>query len=83
MFNILLIYIRVKCHFSPCGLSHFVSLVQRFHFSPVGSKKFHRCHLVHLVNLSIFSVNGKGNSVILFVHDPEFLRTTLEIRRVL
>ncbi|MFS7916201.1 hypothetical protein Hanom_Chr02g00174351 [Helianthus anomalus] len=36
--------IRVKCHFSPCGLGHFVSLVQMFHFSPVGPKRFHRCH---------------------------------------
>ncbi|MFS7939117.1 hypothetical protein Hanom_Chr05g00447941 [Helianthus anomalus] len=37
-------FIRVKCHFSPCGLGHFVSLVQRFHSLPVGSKRFHRCH---------------------------------------
>ncbi|MFS8034294.1 hypothetical protein Hanom_Chr17g01579481 [Helianthus anomalus] len=36
--------IRVKCHFSPCSLSHFSSLVQRFHFSPIGSKRFQRCH---------------------------------------
>ncbi|MFS8019084.1 hypothetical protein Hanom_Chr15g01399711 [Helianthus anomalus] len=38
------IYERVKCHFSPCGLGHFASLVQRFHFSPVGPKRFHHCH---------------------------------------
>ncbi|MFS7981570.1 hypothetical protein Hanom_Chr10g00952541 [Helianthus anomalus] len=37
-------YKRVKCHFSPCGFSHFASLVQKFHFSPVGPKRFHRCH---------------------------------------
>ncbi|KAJ0938913.1 hypothetical protein HanRHA438_Chr02g0055091 [Helianthus annuus] len=35
---------RVKCHFSPCGLDHFVSLVQMFYFSPLGPKLFHRCH---------------------------------------
>ncbi|MFS7903179.1 hypothetical protein Hanom_Chr01g00020951 [Helianthus anomalus] len=35
---------RVKCHFSPCGLGYFVSLLQRFHFSPVGPKMFRRCH---------------------------------------
>ncbi|MFS7965712.1 hypothetical protein Hanom_Chr09g00765431 [Helianthus anomalus] len=35
---------RVKCHFSPCGLGHFASLVQRFHFSLVGPKRFHYCH---------------------------------------
>ncbi|MFS7895849.1 hypothetical protein Hanom_Chr00s003574g01713511 [Helianthus anomalus] len=38
------IIIRVKCHFSPCGLGHFASLVQRFQFSPVGPKRFHHCH---------------------------------------
>ncbi|MFS7944020.1 hypothetical protein Hanom_Chr06g00507061 [Helianthus anomalus] len=38
------IYNRVKCHFSPSGLDYFVSLVQMFHFSPVGPKRFHRCH---------------------------------------
>ncbi|MFS7961182.1 hypothetical protein Hanom_Chr08g00711831 [Helianthus anomalus] len=35
---------RVKCHFSPCDLGHFGTLVQRFHFSSVGPKRFHRCH---------------------------------------
>ncbi|KAJ0732763.1 putative Clp, repeat (R) domain, Clp domain superfamily protein [Helianthus annuus] len=35
---------RVKCHFCPCGLGHSASLVQRFYFSPVGRKRFHRCH---------------------------------------
>ncbi|KAJ0884291.1 hypothetical protein HanPSC8_Chr10g0432031 [Helianthus annuus] len=35
---------RVKCYFSPYGLGHFSSLVQRFHFSHVGPKWFHRCH---------------------------------------
>ncbi|MFS7969763.1 hypothetical protein Hanom_Chr09g00812971 [Helianthus anomalus] len=35
---------RVKCHFSPYGLGHFTSLVQRFNFSPMGPKRFHRCH---------------------------------------
>ncbi|MFS7949826.1 putative exostosin [Helianthus anomalus] len=30
--------------FESCGLCHFVSLVQRFHFSSVGPKRFHRCH---------------------------------------
>ncbi|MFS8005247.1 hypothetical protein Hanom_Chr13g01235131 [Helianthus anomalus] len=39
-----IIFLRVKCHFRPCGLGHFASLVQRFHFSPVGLKRFHRCH---------------------------------------
>ncbi|MFS7902562.1 hypothetical protein Hanom_Chr01g00012701 [Helianthus anomalus] len=39
-----LLIIRVKCHFSVCGLGYFVSLVQRFHFSHVGPKRFHRCH---------------------------------------
>ncbi|MFS8004653.1 hypothetical protein Hanom_Chr13g01228341 [Helianthus anomalus] len=38
------IRLRVKCHFRPCDLGYFVSLVQRFHFSSVGSKRFHRCH---------------------------------------
>ncbi|MFS7930733.1 putative Endonuclease/exonuclease/phosphatase superfamily [Helianthus anomalus] len=33
------IFKRVKCHFSPCGLGHFDSLVQRFHFSHVGPKR--------------------------------------------
>ncbi|MFS7963714.1 hypothetical protein Hanom_Chr08g00741591 [Helianthus anomalus] len=42
--KITIIYIRVKCHFSHCGLGHFASLVQRFHFSHVGPKRFHRCH---------------------------------------
>ncbi|MFS7949339.1 hypothetical protein Hanom_Chr06g00570431 [Helianthus anomalus] len=44
--NELLDYIsfRVKCHFSPCGLGHFSSLVQKFHFSHVGPKRFHHCH---------------------------------------
>ncbi|MFS7969005.1 hypothetical protein Hanom_Chr09g00804101 [Helianthus anomalus] len=32
---------RVKCHFSPYGLGYFVSLVQRFHFSPVDPKRFY------------------------------------------
>ncbi|MFS7936052.1 hypothetical protein Hanom_Chr05g00410861 [Helianthus anomalus] len=40
----IIIFSRVKCHFSPCGLGHFVRLVQRFHFSLVGPKRFHRCH---------------------------------------
>ncbi|MFS8031478.1 hypothetical protein Hanom_Chr17g01546381 [Helianthus anomalus] len=35
---------RVKCYFSPCGLGHFASLVQMFHFSHVGPKRFHRRH---------------------------------------
>ncbi|MFS7927923.1 hypothetical protein Hanom_Chr04g00314831 [Helianthus anomalus] len=35
---------RVKCPFSPCGMSHFVGLVQMFHFSSVGPKLFHYCH---------------------------------------
>ncbi|MFS8006161.1 hypothetical protein Hanom_Chr14g01246011 [Helianthus anomalus] len=35
---------RVKCHFNPRALSHFTSLVQMFHFSHVGPKRFHRCH---------------------------------------
>ncbi|MFS8001106.1 hypothetical protein Hanom_Chr13g01186301 [Helianthus anomalus] len=35
---------RVKCHFSPCGLGYFISLVQMFHFSLVGPKRFHRYH---------------------------------------
>ncbi|MFS7943002.1 hypothetical protein Hanom_Chr06g00495151 [Helianthus anomalus] len=35
---------RFKCHFSPCCLGHFASLVQMFHFSYVGPKRFHRCH---------------------------------------
>ncbi|KAJ0610927.1 hypothetical protein HanHA300_Chr01g0009381 [Helianthus annuus] len=26
---------RVKCHFRPIGLGHFVCLIQRFHFSHV------------------------------------------------
>ncbi|MFS8023482.1 hypothetical protein Hanom_Chr16g01451981 [Helianthus anomalus] len=39
---------KVKCHFSPCGLDHFTSLVQKFHFSHVGSKRFHRCHFCPL-----------------------------------
>ncbi|MFS7934149.1 hypothetical protein Hanom_Chr05g00388211 [Helianthus anomalus] len=34
---------RVKCHFSPCGLGHFTNLVQRFYFSFMASKMFHRC----------------------------------------
>ncbi|MFS7957285.1 hypothetical protein Hanom_Chr07g00664551 [Helianthus anomalus] len=38
------VFFRVKCHFSPYGLGHFTSLVQMFHFSPMGPKKFHRCH---------------------------------------
>ncbi|MFS7966285.1 hypothetical protein Hanom_Chr09g00772031 [Helianthus anomalus] len=38
------INLRVKCHFSPCGLGHFCSLLQMFHFSLMGSKMFHRCH---------------------------------------
>ncbi|MFS7927970.1 hypothetical protein Hanom_Chr04g00315391 [Helianthus anomalus] len=41
---ILHIKIRVKCHFSPCGLDHFTSLVQMFHLSYVVPKRFHRCH---------------------------------------
>ncbi|KAF5767854.1 hypothetical protein HanXRQr2_Chr14g0629571 [Helianthus annuus] len=40
---VLYIYSRVKCYFSPCGLFHFASLVQRFHFSHVGPKIFHCC----------------------------------------
>ncbi|KAJ0512538.1 putative protein kinase AGC-NDR family [Helianthus annuus] len=28
----MIIKTRVKCHFSPCGLGHFATLVQRFHF---------------------------------------------------
>ncbi|MFS7969979.1 hypothetical protein Hanom_Chr09g00815591 [Helianthus anomalus] len=39
---------RVKCHFSPCGCVHFASLVQMFHFSPVGPKKFYCCHFSQL-----------------------------------
>ncbi|MFS7996134.1 hypothetical protein Hanom_Chr12g01126291 [Helianthus anomalus] len=35
---------RVKCHFTSCGSGHFASLVQRFYFSHVGPKRFHRCH---------------------------------------
>ncbi|KAJ0736518.1 putative DNA-directed RNA polymerase [Helianthus annuus] len=42
------ILLRVKCDFSPCGLGHFASLVQRFHFSLVGPKRFHRCHFSQL-----------------------------------
>ncbi|MFS8024292.1 hypothetical protein Hanom_Chr16g01461531 [Helianthus anomalus] len=35
VFQIFLLIINgVKCHFNPCGLGHFVSLVQRFHFRP-------------------------------------------------
>ncbi|MFS7977612.1 putative transcription factor, K-box [Helianthus anomalus] len=47
IFN-LIIFSRVKCHFSPCGLGYFGSLVQKFHFSHVGSKRFHRCHFCPL-----------------------------------
>ncbi|MFS7934645.1 hypothetical protein Hanom_Chr05g00394041 [Helianthus anomalus] len=51
-------YFGVKCHFSPCGLGHFASLVQRFHFSPMGPKRFHRCHFSPLGYLyPFFSVN--------------------------
>ncbi|MFS7971716.1 hypothetical protein Hanom_Chr09g00836061 [Helianthus anomalus] len=39
-----LLILRVKCHFSPCGLDHFANLVQMFHFSPVSSKRFHHFH---------------------------------------
>ncbi|MFS8027446.1 hypothetical protein Hanom_Chr16g01498811 [Helianthus anomalus] len=42
-YNYNITYIRVKCHFSPCGLSHFTSLVQMFHFPPVGPKRFYLC----------------------------------------
>ncbi|MFS7941927.1 hypothetical protein Hanom_Chr06g00482041 [Helianthus anomalus] len=35
---------RVKCHFNPCGLGHFASLVQRFHFWHVGPKRFRCCY---------------------------------------
>ncbi|MFS8016818.1 hypothetical protein Hanom_Chr15g01373011 [Helianthus anomalus] len=33
---VVVVIVVVKCHFNPCGLGHFVSLVQRFHFSSVG-----------------------------------------------
>ncbi|MFS7990213.1 putative carbonic anhydrase, Monodehydroascorbate reductase (NADH) [Helianthus anomalus] len=36
LFDIYKLRSRVKCHFSLCSLGHFVSLVQRFHFSSVG-----------------------------------------------
>ncbi|MFS7935736.1 hypothetical protein Hanom_Chr05g00407071 [Helianthus anomalus] len=41
--NVLMLVIRVKCHFSSCGLSHFTSLVQMFYFSSMCQKRFHRC----------------------------------------
>ncbi|MFS7914085.1 hypothetical protein Hanom_Chr02g00149221 [Helianthus anomalus] len=42
------INLRVKCYFSSCGLSHFNSLVQMFHFSSMGLKRFHRCDVSSL-----------------------------------
>ncbi|MFS7955637.1 hypothetical protein Hanom_Chr07g00644961 [Helianthus anomalus] len=45
-----LVNFRVKCHIRPCGLGHFVSLVQRFHFSHLGPKKFYHRHFSHWFN---------------------------------
>ncbi|MFS7924188.1 hypothetical protein Hanom_Chr03g00269701 [Helianthus anomalus] len=44
----------VKCHFLLCGLGHFASLVQRFHFLHLSSKMFYRCHFNPLGSLHPF-----------------------------
>ncbi|MFS8022311.1 hypothetical protein Hanom_Chr16g01438001 [Helianthus anomalus] len=54
LFVYLLFILRVKCYFSLYSLGHFESLFQRFYFSFVGSKRFHRYHFSPLSLLHPF-----------------------------